>query len=375
MSHASRQEGPDRPPLEGFSLQGVRLAWVLALAYMLVIAYASLQPFQGWRVPPDEIRRFLFAPWSRYVMLQDIVINLGAYAPLGFLLSIGFGARWGAARGAAAAVLVAAALSLSMESVQMFLPARIASNVDLLVNSLGALIGAMAAPLFAPTRILGDKLRALRHRFFVEGMAADMGVVVVGLWLLTQFHPNAQLFGTGDVRMSFGLPARFDHTPWLALGSEGVVALFNLLGVGLLLAACTRPGERRLLAISAVIAAALLIKTLTAVAAAKAAGPLGWMTPGALSGLLAGVALLWGAVHLPRRMQVAASAACIVIATLAINLAPANPYLTPPSWLLAGSPSHFLSFSGIVRALAELWPLLAVSYLIVAVGKYEPGTS
>ena len=75
----------------------------------------------------------------------------------------------------------------------MFLPARIASNVDLLANSLGALLGAMAAPLLAPTRILGGKLHAARHRLFRDGMTADAGLVIVALWLITQFHPTAQL--------------------------------------------------------------------------------------------------------------------------------------------------------------------------------------
>ena len=48
-------------------------------------------------------------------------------------------------------------------------------------------------------------------------------------------------------------------------------------------------------------------------------------------------------------------------AIVAINVAPGNPYQTVPPQLLAG-PSHFLSFSGIVRALSELWPFLAVAY-------------
>lgn len=50
-------------------------------------------------------------------------------------------------------------------------------------------------------------------------------------------------------------------------------------------------------------------------------------------------------------------------ATTAINLAPDNPYQNIPPRLIAGGPSHYLSFSGIVRALSELWPLLAILYL------------
>lgn len=359
---------PDR----GFSQHSVRLAWILAVAYSLVVVYASLQPFRDWRAPPAEILNFLLAPWTRYVTLDDAVFNVFAYVPLGFLLSIGCGARLGPAGGAAASVLAAAALSVVMEFMQAFLPARIASNVDLLANSLGALIGAMAAPLFAPTRILGGKLHGLRHRLFFEGMTTDVGLVVIGLWLATQLHPNAQLFGTGGIRATFDLPAQFTHTPVLALTAEAVVVLLNLLGVGLLLAACARAGERRMPTIAAVVGAALLIKAYTAAVLVKAESPLSWLTPGVLLGLGAGWLLLLAAVRLPQRTQLAVAAACIALATIAINLAPVNPYLSPPPRLLAGGPSHFLSFSGIARALSELWPLLAVSYLVFAFGARRP---
>ncbi|MGH8640590.1 MAG: VanZ family protein, partial [Burkholderiales bacterium] len=343
---------PDR----GFSQHSVKLACILAAAYLLVIVYASLQPFRDWRSPPDEILNFLFAPWPRYVTLGDVAVNVAAYVPLGFFLSIACATRLGPAGGAAVSVLAAALLSFAMELVQMYLPARIASNVDLLANSLGALIGAMAAPLFAPARILGGKLHALRHRLFVEGMTADVGLVVVGLWLATQFHPQAQLFGTGGIRATFDLPAQFAHTPLLALTGEAIVVLFNLLGVALLLAACMRAGQRPLPAIAVVVGAALLIKAYTAAALVKAAAPLSWLTPGVLLGLAAGWLLLLAAVRLPQRSQLAAAAACIAVATVAINLAPVNPYLSPPPRLLARGASHFLNFSGIARALSELWP-------------------
>ena len=356
-------------PERDFSPHSVKLAWILAAAYLIVVAYASLQPIRDWRTPPPEVLQFLLAPWSRYVTLEDIAFNVAAYVPLGFLLSIGFGARFGPVGGVGAGVLAAAAMSLAMESVQMFLPSRIASNVDLLMNGVGALIGAMAAPLFAPARILGGKLHALRHRLFVEGMTADVGLVMVGLWLATQFHPTAQLFGTGGVRATFDLPAGFKHTPLLALTSEWAVVLFNLLGVGLLLSACVRAGGLPLRAVAMAIVAAVLIKTFTAAVIVKAAAPLAWLTPGVVLGLGTGWLLLLAAVRLPRRAQLAAAAICIVIATVAINIAPINPYLTPPSKLLAGGASHFLSFSGIVRAISELWPLLAIGYLIYAFGE------
>src|SRR5262249_47711616 len=139
---------------------------------LLVIIYTSLKPFAGWRMPPADILHFLTAPWPRYITLEDVAVNVAAYIPLGFLLSAALSARHGDAPGTLAAALWAAGVSLAMEAMQMFLPSRIASNVDLLANSCGGLLGAMAAPLFAPKRLVGRRLYAWRHRVFRSGMAA-----------------------------------------------------------------------------------------------------------------------------------------------------------------------------------------------------------
>jgi VanZ family protein len=281
-----------REPRAGFSPHTVRLARILALAYLLVIGYASLLPFRDWRWPPPEILYFLTAPWPRFITPQDVAVNFAAYIPLGLLLSVVFGARHGPARGAVAATLAAAVLSLAMEAVQMFLPARIASNVDLLANTLGALVGALTAPLLAPAQLIGGKIRSVRHRLFREGRVADAGLVIVGLWLITQFHATAQLFGTGAVRATFDLPPYSIHTPWLALFSEALVVLFSAAGIGLMLSALMPEDERPMPVIAAVIGAALVLKVVSAVALVRASAPLAWLTPGVLLGLGAGWLLL-----------------------------------------------------------------------------------
>src|SRR4029079_11447149 len=359
---------------ENFSAHTVRLAWILAVAYLLVIVYASLRPFLGWRMPPEEVLHFLTAPWPRFTLLPDIVANIGAYIPLGLMLSVGFGARYGPGRGAIAATFAAILLSLLMETLQMFIPVRIASNIDLLTNCLGALVGAMAAPLLAPSRWLGAPLNAARDRVFHEGVMADVGVVVLMLWLFTQLHPTAQLFGTGAYRSTFDLPVYFAHPPLLAFGSEAAVVMLNLLGVGLMLSALLRGGQRPILVSGIVIGAALVVKWITTALIVQMPTPLTWLTPGVLTGLLAGSILLFPAIHLPRPARLVVAAAVIAAATVAINLAPDNPYQSSPPQMLARGSSLFLSFSGIVRALAELWPLLAIGYLACALGsRHEEG--
>lgn len=348
------------------SPHGFKLAWILALAYLLIIVYASLQPFHDWRFPPDEILHFLTASWPRYITLSDVLINLIAYAPFGFLLALGLKTRLSARAAVAIATLLAAMLSLAMEGVQMFLPARVASNVDLLTNSAGALFGAMAAPLLSPSGFPGRRIAAMRQRWFIPGTIADVGLVIICLWLLTHLHPTAQSFGTGYLRATFDLPAYFSHTPQLLLLAETAVVFFNLLGLGLLISSLMRQALSPLALIATVVATGLVIKSIAAVALFKLTGPLTWLTPGVALGLLSGALLLYPLSRLPRPAKIAVATVCFCAAVAAINLAPDNPYQAVPPQLLAGSPSHFLSFSGIIRALSELWPFLTVTYLLVA---------
>ena len=120
-----------------------------------------------------------------------------------------------------------------------------------------------------------------------------------------------------------------------------------------------------MLLIASVVGMGLTLRTVAAVAG-KAAHPFVWMTPGVSFGLLAGWLSLYGLTWLPRRIQLAMAALCLLAGTAALNMAPGNPYQSVPPQFISGSASHYLSVSGIVRALSELWPLLAVVYLLHA---------
>lgn len=343
------------------------MAWTLAVAYLLVVVYASVQPARGWRIPPAEVLNFLGAPWPRYVTFDDLLLNVLAYVPAGFLLALALRPHVRQHLAALLAILAGVALSIALEYVQTFLPGRVASNVDVLTNSFGAVVGALAAPLFGPTRQLGKRLFVWRDRWFASGMLADTGVVLVALWMLTALHPTAQLFGTGDWRSVFDLPVRWLHTPQLALAAEATVVALNLIGLGLLVATLARhrAGTTRL--ITAAVLFALALKTVAATGV-KTPTPWNWLTPGVTLGLLVGAALLYPLLRVPRRVAAAAGACAIALAVAVINLAPSNPYLSVPRVFLAGGASHFLSYSGIVRTLSQVWPVLALVFLLAVVG-------
>ena len=67
---------------------GARLAWFLAVAYLLLILYASLTPFSGWRAPAGRPDRVSHRALATILDGFDLAINAIAYLPLGLLLTL-----------------------------------------------------------------------------------------------------------------------------------------------------------------------------------------------------------------------------------------------------------------------------------------------
>ena len=63
----------------------VAARWVILL-YAGLIAYASFFPLTGWYLPEEPLWRFLQWPHPGRISGADVVSNVLAYVPLGFLL-------------------------------------------------------------------------------------------------------------------------------------------------------------------------------------------------------------------------------------------------------------------------------------------------
>ena len=95
---------------------------LLALALMCLIVYASLYPFSEWRNQGISPFAFLGSPLPRYWSGFDVGANLLGYAPLGFLLVLSALRSRRITWAVSAAVLASGLLSLSLETLQGFLP-------------------------------------------------------------------------------------------------------------------------------------------------------------------------------------------------------------------------------------------------------------
>ena len=144
------------------------LAWPLALLYTALIVFASLFPFEGWRAQGISPWVFVTAPLPPpYWTWFDVNINIAGYVPLGFLLALGC-LRSGLRHAAVPlAFVLGALLSLSMEFLQIFLPRRVPSNLDFVLNAGGALLGALLAGVLAWIGVL-ERWNSLRQRWVGE---------------------------------------------------------------------------------------------------------------------------------------------------------------------------------------------------------------
>jgi len=328
------------------------------------VIYASLHPFSGWRDSGAPASAFLFAAWPRYWTAFDLVTNALAYLPLGFIWVPTLQPRRGRLLAAMMAAALCACLSLSLETLQNFLPSRVPSNLDFGSNSLGGLLGAIAGARWGTTLLDGGRLHALRTRLVGEGAMTDAGLVLLALWLLTQLNPAILLFGNGDLRSllgPLGMPVPLPYTAHqFPLVEAGVVAT-NTLAVGLLAGCLFRTARRKLVALLLVVA--LVVKSFSLMLLMDSISGGSWLTPGNMAGLAAGSLLWLAASCLPGLARQALAALSLMLATVLVNLAPENPYLS--AILQVWQQGHFLNFNGLTRLTSALWPFLALPWLML----------
>jgi VanZ family protein len=355
----------------------------LTLMYAALIVYASLYPFSGWRVAPTPVFAFVGYGFPRYWTGFDVVSNLLGYMPFGSLL-LGALVRSGRRLGPSLLVTVAggALLSLSMETLQNFLPRRIPSNVDWALNTAGTAVGALVGA--AVHRLGGvERWQALRDRWFIGRSAGAIALLL--LWPVGLLFPPPVPLGLGQVLGKLqeltgwavaGTAAEPwfedwldpDRQQWLNTLSPSGEALTTLLG---LLAPCLvaysvshREWRRLLLAGGAMV----LGIAATTISTALNFGPdhaAAWLTPQAVVALVAGVALAAAFALLPKRGAAAVGLIVLTALVVLVSQASSDPYYADS--LQAWEQGRFIRFHGVAQWVGWLWPYAALVYLLTRV--------
>ena len=189
-------------------------AWPLALTYAALVVYASLYPFDAWRAVGIAPWTFLAAPLPKYWTGFDIAANLLGYGPLGFLLALSVLRRGSRGPAVLLATLGGAVLSLVMESLQTYLPQRVASNLDFALNVAGSFLGALSAYALEKIGAI-DRWSRFRARWFVA--EARGALVLLALWPVALLFPASVPLGLGQVleRAEDALAGWLADTPFL----------------------------------------------------------------------------------------------------------------------------------------------------------------
>jgi VanZ family protein len=348
--------------------------------FALLVVYASLYPFTGWRAQGEDLFAFVTAPLPRFLTAQDVWLNVLGYMPLGFL---GAAALWPRTRGLRAWALTFACcslLSLSMETLQTFLPERVASNVDWGLNSLGAAIGAALALLSLPRLPAASALYALRKRWFAPD--ASFGLWLLVVWPLALLTPQPLLFGMGNALSAAAawaaaqLQGSAGFTPiaaWLAgwqpaglsEPQQQAVPLLATLSAILTLASLTARGLPY--RVRALLACALLALgcAATTLSQAMSYGPthaFSWLNAQNIVPLLAGLALGLLLLRLPGRWSTVLALLCTVVSISLVNQAQEDFYfaLNLQSW----QQGRWIRLHGIAQWIAMLWPWVLAAHLL-----------
>lgn len=321
------------------------------LVYAALIVYASLFPLSGWQIPAGPIFSFLTASFPDHLSQADVLTNVLAYIPLGGLVAWTISSK-GSTAAIIAATVVGGVLSLAMESVQMFLPSRTSSNVDLLTNIAGVIFGAVLGCVFRPGSGFTRRLTSLRNRWFAGDQAADVGLAAVLLWALSQLSPFVPSMDVSSIRQGLS-PLWYalndpSSTSWLKVASYAL----DIAGLGLLATILAHAHKR-------VVAHFLLFAGL--VLCIKPFIVERQLSLEALSGLVVAGAFL-GLAPGGKALRALLAIVCIVAGFVVQELTPFSGTTHGFNWIpFAGQVDN--TVSGFGSILEGVWPFVALSAL------------
>jgi VanZ family protein len=330
-----------------------RDAAILFAVYTSLIAFASLLPLSGWRLPATgllDLHLWMGAATNR----KDILINILIYLPFGIFGAQCLSSGRSGSTHLFVVPLLGSALSLTLEAAQAFLPARTTSLLDVLLNSAGTCCGVLLASHCLQPGALRETLHSLERRFFGGHPHARLGLLALLLWILAHLAPFIPVHDPAGLKAGFRSllillrdPGYFDLGKWLIRSLE-------LFGLGVAVLAAGGSGRGKLPGFTVVAGAVLLLQG-------------GIMTrqvsPEALAGLATAAALL-----LPARQLTAVnryrSGLGALLAGVAIHGLLPLPGMAAGFGTMNWLPfSYHLSLDGIIMICTILWKFVAIAAL------------
>jgi VanZ family protein len=356
--------------------------------YIVLLTYASLSPFLGWN---SEQRLTLF-DWPKYVLPFDVLINVVAYVPLGFLLA----ARkhrlavlqhqaYSAWRVGWISSLIACALSVSFEFLQSYLPGRVASPLDVLTNTAGATLGALLV-LIRPGRRAVKAAIYWRHRHFSSAPMVDWGLLLLAVWFVAQLNPAIPIFEAGFIvplpeairfgqasphgqvtgsmtaASEIGSSVTAAYDVWVLLPQSMGVAL-SVAAFALFVSVLAREARVSLLMTLLVMAIGFGAKLVMASLLLKAPQLASTLSPSTLFGALGGLMLCTLFLRVSRRWRCFWACLTMFAGGALVKVVSSYPSFESVLKLFNWPYGQLANFAGLTLWLNEVWPLLALILL------------
>lgn len=352
----------------------IRLLWLFIAA---AVSYVSLYPLTGWRLRQPSIFAFLSQGYPRHYSQADLVSNLSAYVIFGLLFSLGWFNRKRPWVSALTASLAGMLLSLTLESLQSYLPTRVPSLLDFSANAAGAVVGGVAGALLGYFRTLAPEGRIPVNRQWYEGGRA-IGWALLLIWLISQLPTQRLLFSTGHLyswlvdtlpRVAQLLPESLEALDGLLPESlrsvhETCVVATMMCVLGVLIMDLVRSAGWRTAWIGGLMAAALGLRIVSSAPFQSAQRLLVWLTSGAQAGLVVGALALYLIGAFGRRTRLAAGVGLVGLGLLLVNLSPADPFFLTTQAASQGAlaPAMTPSLRSLISSLSAFWPLMVLAY-------------
>jgi len=161
-----------------------RARWLLGATIVLIL-YACFYPFEfdipsavaAMRAGTREL-----LPWG-FTSRGDRLGNFLSYLPLGFLAALVAPGRWPRLLSAVVVVLAALSLSVAVESLQHATRTRVPNLVDVVMNTAGAFVGALAGLAYR-ARPVAVRIIAIR-----QPRPEPIALLLIALWIATHAAP------------------------------------------------------------------------------------------------------------------------------------------------------------------------------------------
>ncbi len=164
--------------------------WALVPVYVLFVSYCALVPFDQWDFNrPMDFQR-IFVGWQNHILTFDIIQNLLLYIPFGFFLVFAFKTK----RIVTPLLLtfgICLLVSFILECMQSFIPVRVPSALDIVLNTLSGVLGALIALiLYKPIMDGADYLvHDMMRPFSMNKPYSFMAVIGLLGWCAYQWYP------------------------------------------------------------------------------------------------------------------------------------------------------------------------------------------